>query len=338
MARACVYTCLAGGYEALNEQPVAAQSNLDFLCFTDDPSLASQSWRIMPMELALPLDPVRSQRIVKLSPHELLPGYDVSLYIDNAVILTAPPEEIIARHLPSSARAAVPGHSFRASIKDEFLEILRLGFDDAGRILEQLNHYQLTAPEVLADVPFWSAVMIRRHHDPVVIAAMRTWLTQVLRYSRRDQVSGTYAFRRAGLTPERIEIDNAVSWFHRWPVAPERDRSALPFAPVLAQLPAALLVEEWMQARRAGESRIAALEHALRQAEADLEHLRAAEHARAIAGDSPPAPEPDSEMAARPPDEPNAGGVHLGADAAAPRRASALKRLARAFGKGRRHS
>ena len=281
--RACVYTCLIGGYEALNEQPVAAVSGLDFICFTDDPALTSPSWQMRPYRPAFPLDPVRNQRMAKLSPHELLPDYDLSLYIDNSVILTAPPEEVIARYLPEGQVAAIPGHSFRASVRDEFMEVLRMGLDDGARVLEQLNHYLMIDPAGLEAVPFWSAIMLRRHHDPEVIAAMRLWLAQVLRYSRRDQLSATHALARAGLQVARFEVDNLRSWFHRWPVTPARDRDAFPFSPILSQLPAAVLADDWRRARVALEARIAALEAEL----ATTREERAREERANVAETSP---------------------------------------------------
>ncbi|WP_296584618.1 glycosyltransferase domain-containing protein [Xanthobacter sp.] len=284
--RACVYTCLIGGYEALNEQPMAAASGLDFLCFTDDPTLTSTTWKLVPYTPAFPLDPVRSQRMAKLSPHELLPGYDVSLYIDNSVILTVPPEEVIARYLPAGTPAAMPGHSFRASVRDEFMEVLRMGLDDGGRVLEQLNHYMMSDPAALDTVPFWSAIMLRRHNAPDVIAAMRLWLAQVLRYSRRDQLSGTYALRCTGLPMKRIEVDNLESWFHRWPVTEARDRGAFPFSPVLSQIPAALLAEDWRRDRAALEARIGVLEQALAATETGPGTLGAAEAAWAVSAAS----------------------------------------------------
>ncbi len=267
--RACVYTCLIGGYEALNEQPMAAASGLDFICFTDDPALTSASWQIRRFDSAFPLDPVRSQRMAKLSPHELLPDYDLSLYIDNSVILTAPPDEVIARYLPDGVAVAMPGHSFRASVRDEFMEVLRMGLDDGGRVLEQLNHYIMSDPSVLEAVPFWSAIMLRRHHDPRVAAAMRLWLAQVLRYSRRDQLSANHALGRSGLKVARFEVDNLGSWFHRWPVTEARDRDAFPFSPILSQLPAAVLADDWRRERAALEARIAVLETELGTAQSE---------------------------------------------------------------------
>ena len=53
MAR-CVFTVLNGGYEALNEQPVAARSAIPFICLTDDPGLTSGTWQIRPFKPRFP--------------------------------------------------------------------------------------------------------------------------------------------------------------------------------------------------------------------------------------------------------------------------------------------
>ena len=39
----CVYTVLFGDYEELNEQQVSAQSSVDFICFTDNTALRSET-------------------------------------------------------------------------------------------------------------------------------------------------------------------------------------------------------------------------------------------------------------------------------------------------------
>src|SRR5690242_20038091 len=96
--RFCVFTSLLGNYEKLNDQPVASGSNIDFICFTDDRSLSSKTWKIVFIDPIFERDPVRSQRVIKLSPHDYCADYDASLYIDNSVILTAKPEDIFDRY------------------------------------------------------------------------------------------------------------------------------------------------------------------------------------------------------------------------------------------------
>ncbi len=219
--RRCVYTALTGGYESLNEQPVAKASGLPFICFTDNPDIVSETWQIRPLNPIFPADAIRSQREYKLLPHKFLPEFDASLYIDNSVLLTVPPEQVFEK-IPYPSGISLPAHSFRASVEDEFLEVAKDRLDDPARIAEQLDHYRANWPDVLAQKPFWNGILLRDHHNPVVIAAMETWRAHNYRYSRRDQLSAPVAFAQAGLIPDVMVINNFKSWFHSWPHAPDR--------------------------------------------------------------------------------------------------------------------
>jgi hypothetical protein len=223
MTNACVYTILVGGYERLNEQPVAAESALPFICLTDDPGLKSETWQVVQIEPTFALDPIRSQRDLKTRPHLRLPSFDRSLYIDNSVILKVRPEVLFETWL-ADCSFALPLHSFRETVLDEFIEVAQLGLDDATRVFEQLNHYALGAPDVLEQKPWWSAILLRDHGDARVRAMSELWASHIFRYSRRDQLSINLAFHRTGLTPKAIEIDNHESPFHRWPATEGRER------------------------------------------------------------------------------------------------------------------
>jgi hypothetical protein len=219
----CVYTVLLGGYEALNEQPIAADSGIPFICFTDNSDLRSDSWQIRHIEPVLACDLVRSQRWPKLRPHALLGEFDASIYIDNTVILTKPPAEIWAALVPDDASLALLRHSHRDTVAGEFSVVRAQGLDEPGRIDEQLEHYMTTAPEVLATPPHWGAILLRRH-DAAVAAFADIWSAHVMRYCRRDQLSLNMALHLSGLTPAVHKIDNGRSWFHQWPVSTGRRR------------------------------------------------------------------------------------------------------------------
>ncbi|ONG55969.1 hypothetical protein BKE38_07350 [Pseudoroseomonas deserti] len=193
--RRCVYTLLTGGYERLTEQPAAARSTLPFLCLTDDPALRSDSWQIRQVAPCLPRDPVRSQRAMELLPHRLLPDFDLPLDIHNSVLLTAPPEDRFAQ-LAAGQGLALPAHRCRDRLPNEFLEVSWPGYDDQGRIFEQLNHDQPACPEALAQPPPWTAILLRDHGDARMRRAMELWLAHVLRCSRRDQLSAGIALAR----------------------------------------------------------------------------------------------------------------------------------------------
>ena len=94
------------------------------------------------------------------------------------MILTQAPEVLLDEFL-SDCDFALPWHSFRDSVADEFLEVLRLGLDDGPRLVEQLNHYSMTTPGVLSQRPYWSAILFRRHGVRELQRAMRIWLSHV---------------------------------------------------------------------------------------------------------------------------------------------------------------
>ena len=221
----CVYTALTGGYEMLNEQPAAATSSLPFICFTDNPSIRSQSWQIRPIEGVFGQDNVRNQRACKLRPHYFLSDFDASIYIDNTVILKLPPEELFAIADLSSG-LSLPAHSFRPTLADEFAEVARDQLDDPTRVGEQLAHYRQLYPQILGERPFWNGILLRDHRSLAMVGAMETWLAHVYRYSRRDQLSAQVAFHCASLRPHELQLDNHDSPFHTWPKLASRNIAA----------------------------------------------------------------------------------------------------------------
>lgn len=214
---AAMYSVLLGAYETLNEQPEIAglpDDGVRRILLTDDPERTSDFWEIVLVEPAFADDPVRSQRLLKILGHPVLDGFDVTLYVDNAVTLRSAPAVLLDAWL-GDADMALPAHSYRTTILDEFDEILRLRYDDPARVYEQLVAYASHHAEALDAKPHWTAILARRR-TPEVVAAMRVWADHVLRYSRRDQLSATLAL--AGITALRsIEVENFESEHHRWP-------------------------------------------------------------------------------------------------------------------------
>jgi hypothetical protein len=212
---------------------MARQSAVPFICLTDDPDLTSETWRIVRIDPLFAQDSVRSQRMLKLLPHRYLGDFERSLYIDNAVLLTAPPERLFAEYLPD-AGFALPSHSYRATVRDEFAEVTATQLDDGERIADQLASYQTSDPVALDERPYWTGLMLRVHGDARAREALELWAMHVLRFSRRDQLSANHAFRRTGFAPRRIEIDNFASWFHRWPIIEDRRHDIRTFHSKLA--------------------------------------------------------------------------------------------------------
>jgi FkbM family methyltransferase len=193
-----------------------------FLCLTDDPDLRSGSWEMRSVSPLFGMDPIRSQRDLKIRPHLHLPEFDASLYIDNSVLLSEPPERLFEL-FDQGCGFCLPEHSFRDTLLDEFLEVAELGLDDQSRIFEQLNHYLIDCPDTLHEKPYWTGILLRDHRNPMVRLALDMWWAHVQRYSNRDQLSINLALRRSSVTPQVLRIDNRSSWFHSWPHTQGRD-------------------------------------------------------------------------------------------------------------------
>jgi hypothetical protein len=236
--KTCVYTYLFGAYDGLIDQPVAAESTADFLCFTDDPTLVSETWTVIVVQPRFAADDVRSARRLKIIGHEALDAYDATLSIDASVLLRQPPEKTIDAWL-ADADLAVAHHSYREQLLDEFDEVIRLNYDDRARIHEQLIAYSLTDPDALQSRPLWTGMMVRRRTE-AVDQAMRLWFDHVLRYSRRDQLSLPIVLAECPVTVRVLELDNFESEFHEWPSIRSRRIAAgkapsFPAGPALAE-------------------------------------------------------------------------------------------------------
>lgn len=236
----CVYTVLLGGYDALLDQPVAVDSRADFICFTDDPDLVSETWQTHLVEPYLPQDLHRSSRVYKILGHDVLQQYDVTICIDASVLLRRTPEQIVDEWLTPQVDMAFARHSFREQVLDEFDEVVRLNYDDRSRVYEQLTDYAMAYPDVLEASPQWGGLIVRRN-TPEVARAMRLWYDHVLRYSRRDQLSLMVALLHGGATWRSLEVDNFDSEYQQWPVVTDRKvglgkAPALPSGPLIAEV------------------------------------------------------------------------------------------------------
>lgn len=207
-----VYSTLFGGYESLNEDHVP-QVDVEAFCFTDDPELTSNFWKVIVVEPAFPLDPIRSQRLIKIAGHPLLADYAETLYVDNAVTIKGSVHDLLDSWL-EHADVALPWHGFRSSVEEEFTAVIRQSLDELPRVVEQYEHYTMSGIALSELRPYWTAIMARRQ-GPNVDRAFRLWSQHVLRYSRRDQLSCGVAL--LDLDINGVEINNYSSEHHTWP-------------------------------------------------------------------------------------------------------------------------
>lgn len=198
------YTVLTSGYDQLNEIPKPL-ANWDYVCFTDNPELCSTSWRIVLLENVLNLDPVRLSRHCKINNHLVDEGYDLSVYVDANIRLRGDLDTFLAHTLSPDKNFAILLHPFHSSLEEEVALCVTAAKDDKALLQEQYRFY--VEEQGFSDpFPHINArLMIRRSGDPAVKKFMELWFSELLKWSRRDQVAFNYVLSRCPeLTPQYI--------------------------------------------------------------------------------------------------------------------------------------
>ncbi|WP_425995230.1 glycosyltransferase domain-containing protein [Afipia sp. DC4300-2b1] len=206
------------GYsEIFNDFSYEPDRTVDYICFTDDPDLQSENWQIRQVPKGL-LDPTRAAKRIKILAHQYLGEYGSSLYVDNTIRLKRRPEEIFENFLDASASPLVCfRHPWRECVFQEAVAVLEAGYDDPGRVQEQMAWYRFLGYPCENGLT-QSGFMLRRHNDPKLINVMETWAEQLLRFSLRDQLSFKVAAWFHGFEPAVKDLDWMSNNVLEWPV------------------------------------------------------------------------------------------------------------------------
>lgn len=189
MSRGVVYTAITGGKDVLRD-PEVVMPGVDYVCFSDAPATSS-IWRVAPLDRD-DLDVVRRSRYPKLLPHIFLQPYAWSLWVDaNFAIGDLTPL------LDQRRRFGAFRHPKRTCVYEEGEACISLAKDDPAVIRKQLARYRqagLPAGQGLA----YGGVLFRCHRDLEVKEVMRAWWRELVRGSRRDQISLPYVLWKTG--------------------------------------------------------------------------------------------------------------------------------------------
>jgi hypothetical protein len=217
--RLVVYTVLMGQVGELN--PVPASTTTDYVCFTDQKITQPNGWNLQLVEPLVPEDTARSSRHAKVNPHLYFKEYSRSIYIDSSVWLKGDPELLWNRLIPKPEIAfGAIYHSFHFTLLDEIKAISSLGLDSDEVILRQLEFSVQAFPGYLNARPIWGGILARRHNNQELRPHMENWFAQIIKYSKRDQLSLPLALRSVrGDQIHLSHLDNRVSDFHIWPSA-----------------------------------------------------------------------------------------------------------------------
>jgi hypothetical protein len=208
--RIVIYTSIFGGYDGL--LPQRRFPGVDYVCFADRPLRASP-WDVRVVEPHFP-DPVRCAKEFKILPHRFFPDHRISIWIDGNYLVVGGVAELTGIALRECnmaffSHAATNGDA-RSCLYEEFESIMRLGRetgrfkDDPAVMQQQIERYRKEGYPAGNGLIF-ASVLIRRHHEPDVTAAMEQWWREIVSGSRRDQLSFNYVAWKEQLTFHLVE-------------------------------------------------------------------------------------------------------------------------------------
>jgi hypothetical protein len=193
MSKNVIYTCITGGYDNLIE-PTYVTEGFDYVCFTDDETLTSNTWDIRPMPKETDgLSLVKKQRYVKVNPHKVLSEYDLSIWIDGNIAVTDNLFDFMKEYnIDGSVSVYVPKHPSRVGVFEEVNAILGFQKDTFENMKPQIERYQKEGLPQNTGL-LQSRILVRKHNDPSCIKLMEAWFNEIRNGSHRDQISFNYA-------------------------------------------------------------------------------------------------------------------------------------------------
>lgn len=213
--RRVVYTCLFGYSERFADFEYDRPENTDFVCFTDDPKLSSDFWRVIHVPTSS-LDPHRTSKGYKIRPHLYFPNHKYSLYLDNTVKLKKPVLTIFDEFAASRDMMQAFVHPERDCAYEEARVVADIGYDRKSIVEQQMAFYrELGYPQTNGlNV---GTLLLRKHNERRVVAAMNAWYEEVLKFSKRDQLSFNFIQWRHGLRVSPILGSPHENEMMEWP-------------------------------------------------------------------------------------------------------------------------
>lgn len=179
-----VYTCVFGDTDPLHDSKI--KSDAEFICFTDNPNLKSNFWRMV--HVGPVPTPTRQSRVMKALSHQYT-NTEWSLWTDCNFTFKVDPLSLL--HYGDFVNFR---HPYRDNLHDEAMEIIRLKKAKKETVLRQLKAYERDGFQIHATPPGGLACngVILRHHTADIRRLNEAWKAELDRYSLRDQMCVDY--------------------------------------------------------------------------------------------------------------------------------------------------
>lgn len=221
MQELVVYTCQFGGYGPLHNPFPDGASGFDRICFTDDPSLTSDSWDVIVLEKT-GLGPQVDSRLPKLLPHRYLKDFDLSVYCDSRVHFKVDPIAFARMEALKTSSLKCFSHPWRGCVYDEAEVVIEQGIYDERSVRAQMDAYRRQGyPE--QNGLMTATVLLRRHNEPELVDLSELWHWHFLRFCQRDQLSFNFVAWFKDFEYEQFKGSIVDNDYLRWVTRSEID-------------------------------------------------------------------------------------------------------------------
>jgi len=188
--RGCIYTVNVGNYDTIRPRD-EYNSSFDYIIFTDKINQSfPEGYIVKELKNVNNLSPALLSRLPKILPHLFLSDYDYSIYVDGSIELKDDISSLINKYHVAESMLCC-NHPSRDCIYDEALACKILQKDSVDSIDCQTNFFNAQGYPRNNGLIF-GGILIRYHHDPLLIKVLDDWWKIVSTRSRRDQLSFNY--------------------------------------------------------------------------------------------------------------------------------------------------
>lgn len=198
-----IYTVSTGKYDELKE-PIYVDPNIDYYVFGVS-NISNQSiWKKKEIPDNIKNMPSLDQaRYIKTHPHEFFEEYDYSMFIDGNIRITCDIKPLFYTLIDENRVIAIHKHQARECVYDEAKAIYAAGKATLKSILLQMKEYKkLGFPKRFG--LFETNIVIREHNNPICKKIMNDWWNEMAKWTKRDQLSFTYALWKNNKTSDFV--------------------------------------------------------------------------------------------------------------------------------------
>ena len=184
-----IYTAFTGDYDTLKE-PEVIDENCDYICFTDNPNLKSDIWKIIQMDETT-LDNNRKAKQYKLLPHKYLKDYKYSFWLDGTFRIKGSIREYIYKNIKADSPMLCVVHTERDCVYEEYEASKIIPRYPRSVMEEQITYYKNQGFPEKYGLGVMGAIF-RKHNDGAVIKVMEDWWEENIKFTNQDQLSFAY--------------------------------------------------------------------------------------------------------------------------------------------------